>query len=431
MTTKKAANSLDATLLKVREGGAAPGALPERPQDADELAPLLAAAERVRRLHAYRLPEARRQQAKARLRAAWIAQEAANNKAPWWRAWLTPTAGWPRIRGGVLAALLALILLIPLTVTAIAASEPGDLAYPARVALEQVPARLQSQPESRANAELKLAERRLTDLDTHLARTGQLATAAVDALLENNAAAVAAASKLTEDEQRQVAARVDDYAVSLARLAESTADPAAQAALRAASAQAAQLSAGLARPAPKLTPPVEHPTAIVLTTAETPIQGLTPQMVATPEQPLPDPTLRPTHTVGPLPSFTPGRTPLAVPGLRATARAASPVPPATHWPTATLLPKPVNTPVPGLRATALATTAATPPFQPPATVPAPGPGPGARATALAQTATPDVSFTPPLAETPVAGRRATALAQTATPTVEPLATETPTPEAAP
>lgn len=448
MTTKNAANSLDAYLLQARAGEMAPDALPEHLQDAGELAPLLAAAGQVRRLHAYRLPAARRQRAKARLRAAWLAQETAQSRAPWWRAWLTPAAGWPRVRGGVLAVLLALILLIPLTVTAIAASDPGDIAYPARIALERVPALIQSRPAPRASAELKLAERRLADLDAHLQRTGELAPTAMKALLEGDAAAVASAADLDVEAQRQIAARVADHAAELTKLAASAAGPEAQTALRTAAAQATALAAGLMNPPPGPAEPAQTQPARLTAAPTGPAPAVTdarpttvtPAPTRSPRATAGDPTLAPTSAPGP--QHTP------VPGLRATVQAEmparTPAAPATRPTTATAEPE-AGSPLPGRRATALAPTAAiTPTAQPTAPTP-PGqtpdtPAPGRRATALAQTATPTPPPTPvqpasgatePPGGTPAPGRRATVLAQTASPPAEPTPTETPASRGAP
>lgn len=441
MNEKDIADRLETCLLKAHDEGWPEGS------EAEALTPLLEAAARVRRLRAYRLPASRRQQAKARLQAAWMAQESARG----WRGWLAWPAAWGHLRGAM-AAILALVLMATLALTAVASGDPGSVVYPARVALERVPALLHSRPEARAGAELKAADRRLADLSSHLERTGQPARAAVEALLKGDAAAAATAASLDGIGQRAVADRISAHAAELARLAELTADPEAKAALRSASATAEQLVSALVNPGPGPALTVPAPTA-----AATPTSRPSPLVVA-PEATVLRPTDRPApataETLRPSPTFTPEQQPVVVgPGLRATVQAITP--PATMpegRPTLTITAQPRHTVAPGARATALATVTVQPTQHPPSATPLVGPGPGMRATALALTATPLPALTPtptmvvatttptptisetvpPPAGTPIPGRRATAIAgeNTSTPgTVVP--TGTPTPEATP
>lgn len=453
MNEKDVADKLEAYLLKARNGGR-----PEGPE-AEALAPLLEAAERVRRLRSYRLPESRRQRAKARLQAAWIAQESAKSSASGWGKWLV----WPGVRGhlrGITAAVLALILVTTLTFTALASTDPGSIVYPARVALERVPALLQSQPEARAGAELRAADRRLADLSSHLERTGQPAQAAVEALLKGDAAAAATAASLDGAGQRAVAARIAAHAAELARLAELTTDIESKAALRSAAITAEQLVNSLVGPSPVLTAPVTVTPAPTATEAPTSRPSPIPPSpsAAAPADTVQRPTDRPlpatSEATRPLPTFTPDQRPVIGPGLRATARAITPSATATEGrPTATGTLQPQHPVVPGARATALATITAQPTSHGPSTTAPAGPRPGMRATALALTATPPPAPTatplpvltptptavvatptptaeetvPPSAHTPIPGRRATAMAQGNSPTpaaAEPTATPT-------
>ncbi len=458
MNEKDVADRLEAYLQKARDEGWPEGA------EAEALAPLLDAAARVRRLRAYRLPESRRQRAKARLQAAWIAQEGTKDAATGWQRWLAWPGAWGHLRGA-LAATLALVLVATLTLTAVASGDPGSVLYPARATLERVPALLESRPESRAGAELRAADRRLADLSSHLERTGQPARAAVEALLKGDAAAAAAAAALDEAVQRAVSDRIAAHAAELARLAELAADGESKLALRSASLQAEQLAGTLAnpRPEPGLT---ALPTATAVQSATTapsfqPSQT-PPSPPATSEEPIVlRPTERPAPATGeatrPLLTATPEQKPVITPGLRATAQVITPTATALERrPTLTHTVQPQHTVAPGARATALATITARPTLPAPsATAPA-RPGPGMRATALALTATAlpvatptptptpttveatatpaptSAETAPPPASTPVPGRRATAMAHGNTPTpgaVEP--TVTPTPEVRP
>ncbi len=456
MAKQQVVDTLDEMLLRAHEE-----ALTELParqtQETEALAPLLATAERLRRLNAYRLPEARRRQAKAALAAAWVAQNATASQAQERRAWLALPQAWGRVRGVALAALLALILVIPLTVTAIAASGPGDIGYSARVALERVPALLQPQAQPRADTELTIADRRVADLDAHLQRTGRLAPAAIEALLAGDTAAAAAAATLDQIEQEQIAARIAVHAAELARLAGSTADPEVQAALQAAAQQARQMAARLREPTPRPVAPTATPTPTTLPAAG-PDQPTRERPTATrTPSPIPTATAEPratahsqtvTPTTRPMGTRTPTDAP--TPGHRATERAQTATPPGQPDPTGTARPETPapgpgqETPGPGRRATEQAQTS-TPPAQPTGTMPTPNQGadsptPGRRATELARTATPaaptpagqpDHGAGGQPTGTPAAGQRAAALTQTAAPTAHPSATWTPAPEGAP
>lgn len=453
MNEKDVADKLEAYLLKARDG-----CWPEGPE-AEALGPLLEAAGRVRRLRSCRLPESRRQRAKARLQAAWIAQEAARERPNGWRGWLA----WLGTRGylrSAMAAVLALALVATLTLTAVASGDPGSIVYPARVALERVPALLQSRPEARAGAELRAADRRLADLSSHLERTGQPAQAAVEALLKGDAAAAATAASLDSAGQRVVADRIAAHAAELSRLAELAPDPEAKAALRSASATAQQLVIALVSPESSPVRPAPATAAPAPTATEAPTSRPSPtypSLPATaPEATVLRPTDRPVPATAeptrPLPTFTPPPSPVVGPGMRATVQAITPpVTVPVQRPTVTITVPPRQTVAPGARATALATVTVPPtPRAPSATAPA-GPGPGARATALALTATPLPTITPtptaleammtptptvvetvpPPASTPIPGRRATAIAQGTTPTPVAEPTATPIPEATP
>jgi hypothetical protein len=413
---------------RLRAGETEADCLARYGDEAAAIAPLLRAAARLHRVSAYTLSPDQHNQAKAVLRAAMLEQGRGSVHSDEPRPRFIRLALAGPLRGLATAATLVLILCVIVTITAVAASRPGDAAYSLRVIVERAPVLLQTTTVGKTMAELRISERRLADLEAHLAASGEIAAAAVKALLAGDQAAAGRADDLSQMGRAQVAAHVAAHAEALARLAQSAQGPSDRTTLQAASAQVEALAQDLLRDAPppgseaSVTPPAgapalsdTHMPPATATATSTARGSQSPSATATPVT-LEPTRIRETPTAG-----------AVGPGQRATALAqtatASPEKSPTSVPaspTSTLgTPSagPSGTPAPGRRATALAQTAtathtAEPTPTPTATKGPDTPMPGRRATALAQTATATVT---PVSATPVPGRRATALAQTATP----------------
>lgn len=405
-------------LERLQAGECAADCLARYGQEAAPVAPLLDAAARLQRVNAYHLTDNQRDQAKATLRAAMLSHNqrlAQPAKPAPWRFRLALPAP---LRGMALAGTLALVLFMVVSITTVAASQPGDIAYPVRALVERAPVLFKTTPAAKTTTELRVAERRLADIEAHLADQGELAPAAVDALLAGDEAAAGRAGQLSEAERLQAAAQVAAHAATLATLAQSAEQPAAKATLQATSARIEILAQRLMlgdEPAGAgiVTPRPTAETTALPSRSPVPGRTATPTSPATPTPRNPQPTRSPQALPAPL-----------TPGQRATVLAQT----ATAAPETPGSSPTGNNPAPGLRATTLAQTA--PPPTPRAThTPGPGPhtpAPGRRATALAQTPsamptateTPSAPAMPPAhgADTPGPGRRATAQAQsTATP----------------
>jgi hypothetical protein len=381
----KLADILDECLGRLQTGESIESCLARYGERAAELAPMLVTATRLQALAGYRLSDAQRLRAKVALREA-LAERADR------RSWPAGGAILGRARGLALAGLTAVLLCLTVAVTAVAASQPGHPAYPLRVAAERVPILFQTAPANRVAAEINVAERRLSDLRSHLEKAGQVHPVALNALLDSDEAAARGALALSETERAEVATRVVEHARVLTRLAQAAPEPQAANALNMAATQtlaiAGRLRAGLPAPEPW---PADRPMLPPL--RETP----TPQApTATPTRPTP-PEPRPTVTTTPtVPTPTPTATP--TPGPADLDRPPHPEPPRAgtfepgHLATAVLQTvtalRPDSTPP---REHPIETAAAhltrlsenTPPEPRPTDLP----GPGHVATAIAQTVT--------------------------------------------
>ena len=400
-------------------GETASDCLAQYGDEAAAVLPLLTAAARLHRVNTYCLTAYQRGQAKATLRAAMLSHNRRTTHSGRTGPWYLRPALTGSVRGLALAGMLALTLIAVVTVTAVAASQPGDVGYPVRVVVERAPVLLKSTAAARAAAELRIADRRLLDLETRLKAGGELVPAAVEALLAGDQAVAGRATELSRAERFQAASHVAAQAATLATLAQSTRQMSARVTLEAVAAQVESLAQRL------MSDDVSGGVG----------SSLTPGPVETPAQS--------GNQIAPI-ALTATRTPAAPVGHTGTPLPASVQPtPIREMPTA-------QPPGLGQRATALAKTAtaspgiaATPvPSGPPASLGTPGglltgsPIPGRRATALSQTATapaPRATHTAepaptqvPIAEpdTPVPGHRATALAQTGT-APAPAATDAP------
>ena len=159
MNEETFAHILGRCLDRIAAGDQAEACLANYPEHAADLAPLLAAATEMSALRGYTISSAGRQRVRAQILDAEILRNE-HRAAPKWR-WLGLVPRVSRLATGFAVALLCVVV----TTAAVAASQPGDLAYGVRVAAERVPALFVREPEGRARAELGIAERRLGDLD--------------------------------------------------------------------------------------------------------------------------------------------------------------------------------------------------------------------------------------------------------------------------
>jgi hypothetical protein len=363
------AEILDDCLQRLQAGEALASCLARYPDQATGLRPMLAAAVRVQGLAGVRLSNGQRLRARVTLRET-LAQRTAPR--PWF-AWLTDAG---RQHGFAMAAVLVVILFLALAVNGVAASLPGQPAYPLRVAIERAPVILQTTPSGRAAVELNVAERRLEDLYHHPASAGQPDDAALAALLRGDEAAAAQVHNLAEAAQREpVASRIAAHAAQLTQLAEVAPTQSAADVLDAAAERTYAIAERLRRGLP----PGE------------------PDARPTPQRSEAQPT-QPGHT--PTPTATPTATPTPTPTATASVLPVAP-PPADDLPQPAETPEPEHTPAPGWRATAIIETVTAHPTlirreatrTPRPTEPPPGPRPtgthtpGARRTAIAETVT--------------------------------------------
>lgn len=258
---------LDDCLTRLAAGESVAQCLARYPEAAPMLAPMLAAAEQARAFSAVRLSEGQRLRAKVALREELATQQARRHQTAF-----PLGVAWPRWRFAPLAALLAVVLFSTVAFSAVAATQPGDLAYPARIAVERATVWFQFSASGRVAAELALAERRLAEV----MRAGKVHPVTLEALLRSDAAAIERAESLTEAERAEVAARVAKHADELAQLAAQSADPGVSAALIQAAGEAETLASRLVVVVPA---PANTPTA---TASLWPTQSPTPQPSSTP-----------------------------------------------------------------------------------------------------------------------------------------------------
>ncbi len=200
-------------LEKIATGETAANCLARYPEHAAELAPLLASAAEAALLRNYRLDET----ARLRMRRRILQAEAVRNERLARRWWQSGLFALPRAA----AIALVLVLSVLLTTGVVAASQPGDAAYGVRITVERVPALLARQPESRARAELGIAERRLADLDrTMSSQEETLDERTLTALLASVAQVETLAPALPEATRTELAARLTEQARQLTQWAQ-------------------------------------------------------------------------------------------------------------------------------------------------------------------------------------------------------------------
>ncbi len=262
---------LDECLADVAAGQSLSDCLARYPDQAAELAPMLKVAAQLRGLAAQELSPAQRLAGQVALRAALACrapQRAAGGRLVWPLRWMGRPA---------LAAAVAFCLFLVLSLGAVAASQPGDLAYGVRVVIERAPVLVIFAADERASAELNLAERRLADVGWGLEHHRQVDAAALRALIGSLTAAAGAADGLPEVERLQVAARIEEQAARLEHLTVTAGEPAATRSLAETVRQAYAIAVRLR---PKETPPEPEPrrTAPTETTGPRPAPTLSPTM---------------------------------------------------------------------------------------------------------------------------------------------------------
>jgi len=361
MNEKRLAGILKRCLDEIAAGEAAEACLAQYPEYAAELRPLLAMAGELGMLSQYHVSDAARLHAKVQLRRAEAARRDQRASSQGWLrlgSFLTPRAA---------AGLAAILLCVLLTVGTVAASGPGDLTYGLRIAAERIPTRLSPDAETRARAELRIASRRLADLDrTMRGHAQEIDERTVSALLVSVGAAAEIATSLSEPERTEIAARITEQAAQLGQLRQSAHRTQQAEALQAAFGQAYRAAeragAGPISPTPQPAGPLHEPTR---SPTATPHSTLTPERT-----PFPSPSATATASPTPAPSATPshvapgdtGRQQTTTPQARLTATAGRNTPQAT----------PVG---PGPMATSPGPDPAATSPGPKPTVTAPGPGP--------------------------------------------------------
>lgn len=431
----------DDCLRRLAAGESQASILARYPEHAQFIAPVLEAAQQMRHLAAARLLPAQRMRTKVALREALAARPAARPRR----------FAWAGLRALPAAIILAVVLFVGISISAVAQSRPGDLGYSLRMVAERTPVLFQVTPAGRASANVGWADRRLTDVRELIKLTGKADRLPLDAMLAGDQAAAERAELLSEVERARLSARVDAHAQELQTLAGSASDPQDAHDLRQAAAQARAIAAAIgdgrqpstpARPAlPTAPAPVVVATSTVrrepTSTVSAPVQLAThapsvpPPTVSAPQStPSPAPT---GAGSGPWPIDRPRltRTPWPKPRLTVSPPPwvdATPIPwrgwTATAAPTDLVQPTPSGTVTPDLEPTA------TPwPVITPWTTRTPLPRPSVTRTRiippiLVRTPTPTSSTTP---TAPVPSETPTSTPTSQTGTAQPAVEPTPTP----
>lgn len=299
---------VDDCLARMAAGETVEACLARYPQRAAELAPLLVTAAQLRGLADARLSQGQRLRAKVALREALA--EHRQPAAPLVRRWLRALPG---------ALMLAAVLFASVTGVAIAASQPGDFAYPLRIVVERAPILVQFSSAGRAVQEVDVAGRRLADVRAYLMQGGAVPPAALRELLARDEAALRRAELLSAEEQLAILDAVAGHAEELAALAGVATEDEAQARLQAAAEHIRDISARLVQaPAEGTTPQAQQFTATPSPTAS-PVRAAA--TVAPLQTPGPAPTAAPqtavtptcTPSICPPPSATPSASPTPLP----------------------------------------------------------------------------------------------------------------------
>jgi hypothetical protein len=211
MNDKELTTILGRCLDQIASGETVSACLAEHPEHAAELGPLLVMAQELGALRDYPLSAAARQRTRLRLLRA----EAARNEQHGARWWQPGAFAVSRLAAGLIVVMLCVLV----TTGMVVASQPGDLAYGVRVAVERAPALLARGEENRTRTELGIAARRFADLDrTMSSREQRLDKRTVAALMASTQRAAALAVSLPEAEQAEISARIAEQARRIAQL---------------------------------------------------------------------------------------------------------------------------------------------------------------------------------------------------------------------
>ncbi len=334
---------VDDCLARMADGESIEACLARYPQKAAELAPLLLTAAELHGLADVRLSQGQRLRAKVALREALTERN---------RPQMPVVGRWLRVLP--VALLLAAVLFVSVTGAAIAASQPGDFAYPLRVVVERAPILVRFSSAGRAAEEVDIAGRRLSDVREYLVRGGAVQPVALRELLARDEAALRRAEQLSAEERLAILDAIAGHAEELAALAGVATGDEAQAHLQAAAERIRDASARLvqapaesatpqpapASPTPSLTAsPVSAVATVVPTETPVPAQiaapTCTPSICPTPSvEPPVNPTALPTRAriAAPTISARPSHEPIVVPS-------ASPTSPPAVEPSATPRPR--------------------------------------------------------------------------------------------
>lgn len=379
---------LDDCLQRVRAGESIASCLQRYPAHAQDLAPMLAAATRLSAWRTLSPTAEQRAHTLAQLRQAAAAPR--TGRAP--RA---PTRWFAALAPGrlALAGLVMVVLLTTFSAGVIASSQPGDAAYVLRVLAERAPVLTVWNRSDSAQTELRVADRRLDDLQSHLLRAGRIEPAALRALLAGDRGATRRSLAADEATRQAAIDRLSIHARALEELSRTAPDAASAQLLVDAARETRALLRQLLHAAREPEPPASQ----------------TPPVAATPLPPTGTPTATATQTIAATSSPLPPSSPTATSPTAATGD-----PTATPQPSVAVSPT-----IPAVIATATAAVSETPqpprppqPTRPPRPVQPPRPQPtGVFPTLSANIGTPTPHLPPPPRQTAIAAT-ATALAQT-------------------
>ncbi len=242
------AEILDACLTALAAGESLAACLARYPEQAADLAPMLAAAQELAALAELGLPPeqwtrvAAGLASSATMQTSWGMTREPSVQQPARSAdarqsgppdatsrGLAPLVAhfWPRprhapVRRAAKVAAVVVALLLVVSASATAASHPGDVTYGWRLAAERVPVYLAVTPLGRGATQLRYADRRLTDVRTHMIAAGHADHTALAALLESDADAARLAEGLPAAQREQIAAWILSHGACLQELSRSS-----------------------------------------------------------------------------------------------------------------------------------------------------------------------------------------------------------------
>jgi len=259
------AEILDDCFERMRAGASTEDCLAIYPEHAGELAPMLQAAGRLAVLHAETIAESVRVQAKTTLRRALTDRAEARGRGNAGLFGMLAGQNWlSRARVLALACGVAVVIVLAGMATAVVASGPGDLPYGVRVLVEQVPVWFRPNAQTRVEANLNVAGRRLVELQEYFAQTRSIDMRALEALMAADAAAMRASGDLEPDHRAAVAAAVRAHASALRLLATQAQAAAARNALQHAADQDGMPGTGTeAAPVEPTATPLSVPTTML------------------------------------------------------------------------------------------------------------------------------------------------------------------------